>query len=155
MKARLFAALALAAGMLAAPQVANATSYGHGASGYVTADLNLRACASTRCHQVAVMPRGSRVWLGSRQGSWYQVNWNGYSGWASASYISSGYVAAPPPVVHPPVIYRPPVVHRPPVVVYQPRAPHRGRNWRDAPRKKHWRHRGQPNGIYFNFSYGR
>lgn len=159
MKARLFAALALAAGMLAAPQAANATNYGHGATGYVTNDLNLRACASTRCHQVAVMPRGSTVWLGARQGSWYQVNWNGYTGWASANYISTQYVAAPPPVVHPPVVYRPRVPHRPPVVVYQPPAPQWGHDWRDGPRKKRGRHnRGygnQPSGIYFNFSYGR
>lgn len=151
MKSRLFAALALVAGMMAAPQVANATSYvapGHSATGYVTADLNLRACASTRCAQIAVMPRGSQVWLGASQGNWYQVTWRGRTGWASASYISHQYAAAPP-VYHPPVVVRrPPVVHRPPVVVY-PRQ--RWHGYQRPPRRQ-W---NQPNGFYFGYNYGR
>lgn len=55
-----------------------------------TADINLRSGPGTRYSVVTVIPQGARVERGSCTGNWCRVSWNGYRGYASASFLSSG-----------------------------------------------------------------
>lgn len=58
--------------------------------GTVTAKgaLNLRSGASTSNSVVAKLPSGSKVLVTDQSGSWYQVSYNGKSGYVSSSYLS-------------------------------------------------------------------
>ena len=100
---RLLLGLTAAAGLFALPAVANAYT------AYVVADLNLRACASTQCAAVTVIPGGTAVNVLGSSGGWNYVAYAGVTGYASANYITVAY-ATP----------RPPVVVRPPIVVAAP-----------------------------------
>ncbi len=55
-----------------------------------TADINLRSGPGTRYSVVTVIPQGARVDRGSCTGNWCRVSWNGYRGYASASFLSGG-----------------------------------------------------------------
>ncbi|MGD9867274.1 MAG: SH3 domain-containing protein [Hyphomicrobiales bacterium] len=68
------------------------------AAAVVTGDLNLRSGPGTEYRVIASMPEGAQVNTGSCSGNWCHVNWRGYSGYASASYLSGesrGYVRGP------------------------------------------------------------
>jgi len=91
MKLRSLATAAAFAAMLAVPQVAEAAwGYVAGASA-----LNLRTCASASCSRITSMPYGARVWIMGATGGWYQLNYNGRVGYASARYVAAGPVAGP------------------------------------------------------------
>ncbi len=68
------------------------------------ADLNVRSGPGTEYGVVGVIQRGESVDAGPCSGSWCQVNFDGGSGWASASYLSFGGgtvgYAAPPAAVY-------------------------------------------------------
>lgn len=138
MISRMMGIVALVAAALALPQTA------HAASGQVLNDLNLRTCASVRCARIAVMPQGSHVWIqGSRRG-WYQLNYRGIVGFASARYIAVGgpFYRRPPP---PPFGY-----YRAPWWDGRYGAWYDGRRWYFDGR---WYDR--PGGFYFGFRFGR
>src|SRR5262245_57201301 len=52
-----------------------------------TVDLNLRSGPSTNYRVLTVMPAGARVEIMSRSDSWYAVNFEAMSGWASGRYL--------------------------------------------------------------------
>jgi uncharacterized protein YraI len=158
-------AIALAvAGAATAPQIAQA------AWGRVTTDLNLRTCASPNCGRMAVMPAGSQVWINGSTGSWYQVSYNGISGYASGRYIAGGpgggYVSGPsyatPPYAVAPPYYRPaPPFYRPPP---PPRYMYAQNPWWWDNHYNSWyngrqwwfngRWHDRPNGVSIGFSFG-
>jgi hypothetical protein len=75
-------------------------TYPAGTAARTNASLNLRSSASTRGRVITVMPSGSRVTLvtGRPQGGWYQVTFNGDSGWAFGNYlVASGSTGGTPP----------------------------------------------------------
>lgn len=66
----------------------------------VVTDLNLRAGASVYAPVILTMPRGARVEIYDCGAGWCTVNWRGYQGYASASYLAPlGYA---PPRYYPP-----------------------------------------------------
>lgn len=80
----------LAAGLALAislPAIAQA------ASGYATANVNLRAGPSTAYPAVTVIPAGAGVEInGCMSGAnWCDVNFRGIRGWVSGSYLQAGY----------------------------------------------------------------
>lgn len=77
----------------------------------VTADLNLRQGPGTYYPPVATIPYGEPVEVLSCQGAWCEIDWRGYGGFASRSYLAYGYGPAVAPA---PVVVMPP----PPTVVY-------------------------------------
>lgn len=73
--------------------------------------LNLRAGAGTGFTVVTVMPRGAKVALsGKSANGFYQVTWNGKTGWASGDYLTfaSTPPANPAPQPTPPPVSPPP-----------------------------------------------
>ncbi|MDP3279129.1 MAG: SH3 domain-containing protein [Deltaproteobacteria bacterium] len=76
------------------------TSYPAGTSARTTSSLNLRRSNSTSSSIILVMPSGARVSLitGRPQSGWYNISFNGYTGWAYGSYLSaSAGTTTPPP----------------------------------------------------------
>ena len=61
----------------------------------VSTDLNMRSGPGTQYGVVATIPAGATVDVGGCTGSWCQVNFDGTSGYASASYLSGGAAATP------------------------------------------------------------
>ncbi len=58
---------------------------------YTTTALNLRSGASTSAGVLAVMPSGAEVQLtGTASGAYYQVVYNGTTGWAATQYLALG-----------------------------------------------------------------
>ena len=83
---------------LVAAAVAPAPRTAHAASATTTADLNLRSGPSLSNSVILVMPWGSRVnTLGPYQNGFYQVTYNGSTGWAYGSYLSISSGTAPTP----------------------------------------------------------
>jgi len=146
-------AAAFAVAAFAVPQVAEA------AWGHAMTDLNVRACAGVQCAPIGVLPGGSQVWVGGSVGGWYQVSFNGMTGYASARYISVGYAQAPTytprlTVVRPPPRYA--RMARPSYGFYQqPWWDQRYGAWYDGRR---WFSNGQwydrPNGFSLGFRFG-
>lgn len=52
--------------------------------------LNLRTGPSTNASVIRVLPNGAKVQILSQQGDWYQVSYNGSTGYVSATYITVG-----------------------------------------------------------------
>jgi hypothetical protein len=68
------------------------------APAFVLGDLNLRAGPSTGNRVVAVLPRGATVDAFDCGSGWCRVDYDGYSGFASMSYLDVGEPDdAPPP----------------------------------------------------------
>jgi len=69
--------------------MATATS-AFAASAMVTTNLNLRTGPSTGYRAITSLPNGAVVNVrGCTAGyNWCRVNWNGYDGWAAASYLA-------------------------------------------------------------------
>ena len=69
------------------------------APAYVMGDLNLRAGPTTKSRVVSVLPRGATVDAFDCGPNWCRVDFDGYSGFASLSYLDVGApgVAAMPP----------------------------------------------------------
>jgi uncharacterized protein YraI len=78
----------------------------------VTADLNLWQGPGTYYPAVATIPYGEPVEVLSCQGAWCEIDWRGYGGFASRSFLAYGYGPAVAPA---PVVVMPPP---PPEVVY-------------------------------------
>jgi uncharacterized protein YraI len=97
---RFFLGLGAATAILALPAAANA--YG----AYVVTDLNLRACPSTQCVALTVIPGGAQVNVLASSGGWNYVTFAGVTGYAAANYIATAAYVQQPPVV----VARPPVV---------------------------------------------
>lgn len=79
----------------------SAPSQGPTGTAYTTADLNLRSGASTSTSVVAVIPSGGAVTLtGQSQAGFYSASYNGSTGWAYSSYLTTSAPApsAPSPV---------------------------------------------------------
>lgn len=55
-----------------------------------TANLNLRTGPGSKYSIVTTMPNGSHptALVGCPTSGWYNVSWNGYTGWASGSYLT-------------------------------------------------------------------
>jgi uncharacterized protein YraI len=79
----------------------------------VLGDVNLRACASTQCAAILVLPRGAYVDVRGYTGGWDYVSYAGYAGYAASNYVTptGGYV-------QPPIVVRPPIVRPYPVYPY-------------------------------------
>lgn len=58
------------------------------AAAVVTNDLNLRQGPGTNYGVITSMPAGESVDVGGCTGNWCEVNWRGYAGYASASYLA-------------------------------------------------------------------
>jgi uncharacterized protein YraI len=58
--------------------------------GVATGNVNLRADATVNSPRLTTIPAGAAVEVHGCP-SWCQVTFNGYTGWASSSYISTGY----------------------------------------------------------------
>jgi len=70
------------------------------APAFVAGDLNLRAGPTTKSSVLIVMPRGTTVDAYACGRYWCRVEFAGYSGFASTSYLDvggPGYAAASPP----------------------------------------------------------
>jgi uncharacterized protein YraI len=79
----------------------NTPSPGSGLA-YTTTSLNLRSGASTNNSVLAVMPSGAEVQLtGVAQSGFYQVVYNGTTGWASTQYLTLGGNPNPNPNPNP------------------------------------------------------
>jgi uncharacterized protein YraI len=91
--------LSLAAGALL-------VSSGIAAAAVVSNDLNLRSGPGTGYRVIDTMPAGAYVNVIGCTGSWCRVNWQGRTGFASASYLGGGgaYAAAPVYVAPPPAV---------------------------------------------------
>jgi uncharacterized protein YraI len=64
-------------------------------------DLNMRTGPGTEYGVVTVIPGGATVDVGGCGGGWCDVAWNGFDGFASASYLDSlGVVTVAPPAVY-------------------------------------------------------
>jgi uncharacterized protein YraI len=69
---------------------------------YTTADLNLRSGPSTSTSVITVMPRGAALTVtGSSQAGFYSATYNGSSGWAYASYLTTSAPQTPVPTTPP------------------------------------------------------
>ncbi len=67
-------------------------SAGAAGAATVTSGLNLRSGPGTDYRVIDTLPAGAQVAVLGCSGSWCRVDWNGESGYASASYIAgSGY----------------------------------------------------------------
>ncbi|HEV2109164.1 MAG TPA: SH3 domain-containing protein [Thermomicrobiales bacterium] len=86
-----------------APTQEPAPEQGPTGTAYTTTDLNLRSGPSTSTGVVAVMPRGAAVTLtGQSQAGFSSVRYNGASGWAYATYLTTTGPPAPAPTTPPP-----------------------------------------------------
>src|SRR5262245_51528711 len=104
---RYWLGLAAAAAVVAVPAAASAYA------ARVVANVNLRACASTGCAPIIVLPAGATVNVLSYVGGWNYVTYAGYAGYAAANYIEAGYTPPRPPVVQPYPVYPYPVYPQP------------------------------------------
>jgi cell wall-associated NlpC family hydrolase len=70
------------------------------ATAVTTANLNLRKGPGTSYAVLAVIPKGSTVTLLSltKKNAFYDVRWNGITGWSHSSYLRAGSAPAPAPV---------------------------------------------------------
>lgn len=76
--------------------------------------LNLRAGAGTSFTVITVMPRGATVTLtGQSANGFYQLSWNGQTGWASGQYLNLGSATPVTPPPTQPVPTLPPVTQPP------------------------------------------
>lgn len=143
---------------VAALAIAVVPAAAHAMWGNATGSVNLRACASTQCAKLTVIPAGAPVWIGGSQGNWYMVSYNGINGFASASYI---YASGGPQYGKPPMVVQPPMTIQPwypkPTWGYSanPRWDPRYGAWYDGRR---WYHSGrwynQPSGVWLSFRFG-
>ena len=90
---RLLMGLGAAAATFALPAAASAYT------AYAVTSVNLRACGSTYCAALTVIPAGARVNVLGTSGGWSAVTYAGVTGYASAGYISTRYAQARPPIV--------------------------------------------------------
>ena len=93
--------VAIAMCMLAAPQITQAAT---STVGTVTAtpSLNLRQSAVTSASVLASIPKNTQVTILSKNASnWYNVTYNGKTGWVSGSYLSVKMIVATPAVPAP------------------------------------------------------
>lgn len=84
----------------AQPAPSGSPEQGPMGTAYTTVDLNLRGGASTSTDVITVIPSGAAVLMtGQSQAGFYAVNYNGSSGWAYATYLttSAPAPAAPAP----------------------------------------------------------
>jgi uncharacterized protein YraI len=109
---RLLLGLAAIGATLALPAAANAYT------AYAMTDLNLRACASTQCVAIAVIPAGGRVNVLATQGSWHYLTHGGVTGYASARYVTTRFAAVRP--ARPAVVASYPVYPAYPIYAYDP-----------------------------------
>ncbi len=94
---RLTGAFFLAAALVAGPLVGlGADSARAATTQQTTANLNLRAGASTSYRVVATLKKGTRVSVRSTKGSWSKVSSGKKSGWVSSKYLSKTPVAKKP-----------------------------------------------------------
>jgi uncharacterized protein YraI len=147
MKLRTLALGAITASVIAVPAIAEA------AWGQATGTVNMRACASTACAKIAVVPAGARVWVGGSQGGWYQVRYGGAQGFVSARFIATAVVTNPRYNYNHQIGMMPPP---PPFGYYQkPWWDNRHNAWYDGRR---WYRNGiwynDPSGFSFGFSFG-
>ena len=107
------------------------------APGTATGSVNLRTGPSTGYARIATIPAGAPVEV-LQCSSWCEVIYNGHRGWASRSYIATGYAgySAPQPVV--PYGYYAP---RPAYSHYNRPYVTFGFNWNDRDDRRHWRGR--------------
>ena len=90
--------VAIAMCMLAAPQITQAAT---STVGTVTAtpSLNLRQSAVTSASVLASIPKNTQVTILSKNASnWYNVTYNGKTGWVSGSYLTVKSIVATPAV---------------------------------------------------------
>jgi uncharacterized protein YraI len=87
---RLLLGLATAGATLALPAAA------HAYTAYAVTDLNVRACGSTQCVAIAVIPAGGRVNVLGSSGGWHYLTFSGVTGYASAKYITTRLAAVRP-----------------------------------------------------------
>jgi uncharacterized protein YraI len=139
---------AVFAAAAAIPAVANAA--------YITNDLHLRTGPGTGYPSILVMPAGAPVQV-YRCPNWCELNFNGYIGWASPSYIAgAGYGPYPAQPIYrpPPPVYGPAFPPPPPYgYVRRPWWDTRYGAWYDGNR---WYYQGRwydrPGfSLYFNF----
>jgi uncharacterized protein YraI len=93
----------------------------------VAADLKLRQGPGTNYRAMATIPQGEQVDVLSCHGTWCEIDWRGYGGYASRSYLSYGFrgrrahhasrvplvVVPPPPPPSGPVVYSVPYYDAP------------------------------------------
>lgn len=126
---------AVTAALVAIPAIA------HAAWGFTTGNVNMRAGPGTGYSRITTLPAGAQVFVGQKVNGWYQVTYNGQSGFVSGNYISTR--GAPPnvrPVPPPPPAFVPP----PPPPRWGgpgPRPPHWGG---PGPRPPQWGNRPPP-----------
>jgi len=111
---KLLTLLVMAVCLLAAPQITNAAT-----SGTVTAtpSLNLRQSAVPSSKVLVSIPKNAQVNIITKNASnWYNVTYNGTTGWVSGSYLTVKTVAvtpvAPKPVVPTPEAPAPTVANK-------------------------------------------
>lgn len=75
------------------PTFNNLPSYSKGTYGSTTADkLNFRSGPGTNHDSIGTIPKGSEVQIiGSNPNAWYNVKYNGKTGWISAQYVNLKY----------------------------------------------------------------
>ncbi len=135
----------LIAGAFAAAMVAPVAA--NAASGYATGDVNMRTGPGTQYQRITTIPQGARVDVRGCSG-WCRLSYGGYTGYASANYIASGYANVPPRSYN-----RPP----PPRFGYarRPWWDDRHHAWYDGNRwYANGRWHDRPNGLSFGFSFG-
>jgi len=122
-------------GQIAVPAPPNPGGGQGGLIAYPTNDLNLRSGPGTQYPVLVVMPRGSQMAVQYCEGSgnWCYGNWAGYSGWASAQYLSTTppvYQPQPVPQAPPPPPMYDPGPPMPPMPgPYYPYYPYYGGGW--------------------------
>ena len=106
---KLLTLFAMAVCLLAAPQITHAATVG---TVTATPSLNLRQSAVTSAAVLASIPKNTQVNILSKSASnWYNVTYNGKTGWVSGSYLTVKTVATTPAVVAP-VVPAPTVVNK-------------------------------------------
>lgn len=75
------------------PTFNNLPNYSKGTYGSTTADkLNFRSGPGTNHDSIGTIPKGSEVQIiGSNPNAWYNVKYNGKTGWISAQYVNLKY----------------------------------------------------------------
>jgi uncharacterized protein YraI len=88
--------LVIAAGLAAAAFSASAAM---AATGWATADVNMRSCGGTRCAKILTIPAGSALQVESCD-SWCRVVFAGRRGYVSARYVRVAAAEPAPPVIY-------------------------------------------------------